>query len=333
MDKSNKTLVIQITWWFWRNVAMTWAITELAKRRPVKVIASRPIAFWGNPYIKSVHGLNDPKLFETVIKWNDYFELEPYTDPAFFNDAENWLNVAARQLGLDTVPEPVVFLAEHEKIMYDLWCWRDCNRPKILFQPFGSSVNDPIGADKSYRSLYVKDAQYIANWLTQAWFEVYEVIRKWQPVLNNCIPIDSPDMRMVMWLCARYPVIWCDSCLHHCAKAFGNKAIVIRAWTDKERYWYDSNINMREFPMVAHTPMRLPMNDFDLDVSNQHTNQFSKGFLDKVIETAVKTFINNNNWLCQKSSPIELMSQTHQESETLSSTKQTENSDSKKSQK
>jgi hypothetical protein len=28
--------------------------------------------------------------------------------------------VAARQLGLDTVPEPVVFLSEHEKIMYDL---------------------------------------------------------------------------------------------------------------------------------------------------------------------------------------------------------------------
>jgi hypothetical protein len=36
-------------------------------------------------------------------------------------------------------------------------------RPKILFQPFGSSVNEPIGADKSYRSFYVKDAQYIAD--------------------------------------------------------------------------------------------------------------------------------------------------------------------------
>ena len=90
---------------------------------------------------------------------------------------------------------------------------------------------------------------------------------------------------------------------------------------------------MREFPMVAHTPMRLPMNDFDLDVSNQHTNQFSKEFLDKVINTAVETFINNNNWLCQKSRPIESMSQTRQESEMHSSTKQTENSDSKKSQK
>jgi hypothetical protein len=33
-----------------------------------------------------------------VIKGNDYIELEPYTDPKFFNDAENWLKVAARKL-------------------------------------------------------------------------------------------------------------------------------------------------------------------------------------------------------------------------------------------
>lgn len=35
--------------------------------------------------------------------------------------------------------------------------------------------------------------------------------------------------------------------------------------------------------MVAHTPLRLMMNDFNYDVSNQHTNEFSKKFLDKVI--------------------------------------------------
>jgi hypothetical protein len=59
--------------------------------------------------------------------------------------------------------------------------------------------------------------------------------------------------------------------------------LVVWAGTDAERYGYDSNINMREFPMVAHTPLRLNMNDFNFDVSNQHTNQFTKKFLDKVI--------------------------------------------------
>ena len=38
--------------------------------------------------------------------------------------------------------------------------------------------------------------------------------------------------------------------------------------------------------MVAHTPMRLPMNSFDMDISNQYTNKFSKEFLDKVIDRA-----------------------------------------------
>ena len=41
---------------------------------------------------------------------------------------------------------------------------------------------------------------------------------------------------------------------------------------------------MREFPLVAHTPLRLNMNDFNFDISNQHTNEFSKEFLDKVLE-------------------------------------------------
>ena len=55
---------------------MSGAITEVAKKRPVKVITSRPLVFWGNPYIKSVHGLDDRRLFEDVIKGNDYIELE-----------------------------------------------------------------------------------------------------------------------------------------------------------------------------------------------------------------------------------------------------------------
>lgn len=279
-----KPLVIRIDGWLGRNVAMTWAITEVAKTREVRVIASWPLVFWGNPYIKSVHWLNDRKLFETVIKGCDYIELEPYTDPEFFNDAKNWLDVAAKQLWLTTVPQPVLFLSEYEKIINTL-----CpNCKPVLFQPFWSSVQDQIWADKSYRSFYVKDAQYIADWLIKAGYTPYLVIRQWQPVLRGCEVLDTPDLRFVLSLCARYPVVWCDTSLHHASKAFGLPAVVMWAWTDAERYWYDTSINLREHPMVAHTPMRLPMNDFDLDISNQFTNQFSKEFLDKYIEEAIK---------------------------------------------
>ena len=277
-----KPLVIRIDWWLGRVVAMTWAITEVAKTREVRVITSRPLVFWGNPYIKSVHWLDDRRLFEDVIKGNDYIELEPYTDPAFFNDAENWLNVAARQLGIKHLPapapQPCLFLAEHEKI----WNVIAGEKP-ILYQPFGSTMW-MNWADKSYRSIPVEAAQYIADELTKKWYTLYEVIKKdSQPKLNNCQMCDTPDLRLVVSLCARYPVVWCDSSLHHCSKAFWKKALVVWAWTDWERYGYDSNINMREHPMVAHTPLRLNMNDFNFDISNQHTNEFSKKFLDKVI--------------------------------------------------
>lgn len=277
-ETEQKTLVIRIDGGLGRCVAMTWAISEVAKKRPVKVVTSRPLVFRWNPYIKSVHGLDDRRLFEDVIKWNDYIELEPYTDPKFFNDAENWLKVAARQLWLEKPADPCLFLAEHEKMVNIL----NGEKP-ILYQPFGSTMG-LNWADKSYRSIPVEAAQYIADELTKKGYTLYEVIKQWsQPILRNCLMCDTPDLRLVVSLTARYPVVWCDSSLHHCSKAFGKKALVVWAGTDAERYWYESNINMREFPMVAHTPLRLMMNDFNFDISNQNTNKFTKKFLDKVI--------------------------------------------------
>ena len=278
--QEKKTLVIKIDWWLWRVIAMSWAITEKAKQQPVKVITSRPLVFWGNTFIKSVHWLDDRRLYEDVIRWNDYIELEPYTDPDFFNNWVNRLEIARKQLGLEKIAEPCMFLAEHEKFNNKLqWVQNKI----ILFQPFWSSVNDESGADQSYRSLLLKDAQYLANKLIAKWYELYEIIRKWQPEIAWCKVFDWDNMRYIVSLCARYPVLWCDSCLHHASKAFWKEATVLRAWTDWERYWYSSNRNFREFPLVAHTPLRLNMNDFNFDVSNQHTNQFSQQFLDKII--------------------------------------------------
>lgn len=282
ISSTPKTLVIKIDWGLGRNIAMEWAITEVAKKRPVRVIASRPLAFWWNPHIKSIHWLEDRDLFREVIRWNDYIELEPYTDPMFFNDGENWLKVAAKQLWLEKPADPIMFLAEHEKIGNLI----QGNRP-VLFQPFGSTMwlN---WADKSYRSFKVEDAQYIADRLAMAWYTLYEVIKQWaQPALRNCQMCDTPDLRLVLSLCARYPVIWCDSSLHHASKAFWKQAVVMWAGTDAGRFWYDSNINMWEKGMKEYTPMRLPMNSFDFDISNQHSNEFSRERLDKFVDTCL----------------------------------------------
>lgn len=285
-QKTNpKTLVIKIDGWLGRVVAMSGAITEKAKQQPVKVITSRPLVFRWNPHIKSVHGLEDRRLFEDVIRWNDYIEIEPYTDPRFFNDWVNRLEIVRTKLWLEKIAEPKLYLAEYEKFENFL----DWDKP-VLYQPFGSTMNMK-GWDKSYRSIPVEAAQYIADFLTSKWYIMYEVIKpNAQPKLNNCKILDTPNMRFVVSLCARYPVLWCDSSLHHCAKAFNKQALVVWAWTDQERYWYESNINMREHPMVAHTPLRLNMNDFNFDISNQHTNEFSKEFLNNVINTFIKMY-------------------------------------------
>lgn len=281
---TEKTLVIMLTGGLWRVVALSGAITEKAKKQKVKVITSRPIVFWGNPYVEA-YGLDYPNLFKDVIKGNDYMELEPYTDPDFFNDGKNRLEVAKKQLGLEKIAEPKLFLAEHEKENAKILNVPNGKIP-VLFQPFGSTM-EMNWSDKSYRSIKVEDAQYVANLLNQNGFLPMLVIKPWkQPVLNNCQILDTPDLRSVISLCYRYPVFWADSCLHHCARAFWKKSCTIRAGTDRERFWYEGDLNLREFPMVEHTPMRLPMNDFNFDISNQNTNKFTKWFL----ENAVKQF-------------------------------------------
>ena len=279
-DTKQKTLVIKLDWWLWRNIAMTWLISAVAKQRPVKVICSRPLAFWWNPFIKSVHGLGDRRLFQDVIRWNDYIEIEPYTDPKFFNDGVNWLEVVRLQLWLDKIYYPEMHLADREKKAYKL----DGIKP-ILFQPFWSTM-DINWADKSYRSIPVAQAQYIAEQLMKKGYTVYTCESEKQPELRWVNTLRKvTDLRYMVWLCSKYPVIWCDSCLHHASVWFWKHPIVLRAWTDAERFGYEwKEDNYREFPMKEYTPMRLPMNDFDFDNSNQWTNEFSIEFIDKVLE-------------------------------------------------
>lgn len=267
--------IIHIDWWLGRVIAMTWPITELAKREEVRVITSRPLAFWGNPYIKSVHWDWDRALWENVIKWNDYFNLEPYTDSKFFNEWENWLKVSARLLWVEE-SNPILYLAEHEKLNNTLW-W---DKP-VLFQPFWSTMQ-LNWADKSYRSFKIEDAQYIADNLIQNWYTVYVVERDDQPKLQWCNQLTVNDMRWLVSLTARYPVIWCDSSMHHWSKAFWKKALVMRAGTDSWRFGYDTSINMRNDEKYEYVPFRLWI-DFNTDIQNQNCNKFSKEWLDKFI--------------------------------------------------
>lgn len=280
--KQEKTLVVCITGGLWRVVAMSGAITELSKKRPVKVITSRPIVFWANPYVEA-YGMDYPNLFKTVIKGNDYMELEPYTDPEFFNDGKSRLEIAKKQLWLEKIAEPKLYLAEHEKDNAIIMNVPQGKIP-VLYQPFWSTM-EMNGCDKSYRSLKIEDAQYVADLLNKNGFVPMLVIKPWkQPVLKWCQVLDTPDLRSVISLCSKYPVFWVDSCLHHCARAFWKKSCVLRAGTDCERFWYEWDLNLREFPMVEHTPMRLPMNDFNFDISNQNTNKFTKPFLEDVVK-------------------------------------------------
>lgn len=274
-------LVIKIDWWLWRVIAMTGAITEIAKKRSVKVITSRPLAFWWNPYIESVHWLWDRRLYEDVIRGNDYFELEPYTDSKFFNDWVNWLDIAKDKLGLEEPAQPILFLAEHEKLDNTL----DWFKP-VLFQPFGSSMQ-MNWADKSYRSLRIEDAQYVANRLNDLGYTVYVVERNDQPKLEWCRQLTAENMRWLITLANRYPVFWIDSSMHHAAKAFNKPSLVIWAGTDAWRFGYPSHINLRNDEPYEYVPFRLWV-DFNTDIVNQHTNEFSIGFLNEAIEKFVE---------------------------------------------
>lgn len=284
-----KELVIYIDWWLGRVIAMSGIITTLAKTRPVKVITSRPLVFWWNPYIKSVHWTWDRALWERVIKGCDYIVLEPYQDSEFFNDWKNWLEVWAKLLWVE-ITQPQLFLAEHEKLN-NVLC--DNCRP-VLFQPFGSTMQ-LNWADKSYRSFKIKDAQYIADNLIANWYTPYVVERNDQPKLNWCKQLTVEDMRWLVSLAERYPVIWCDSSMHHASKAFWKTAVVMWAWTDAWRFWYDTSINLRNDEKYEYVPFRLWI-DFNTDIQNQHCNNFTKERLDKFIIKSLE-YLNNQSFI------------------------------------
>jgi len=279
-----KDLIIKLDWGLGRNIAMTWLISAVAQKRPVRVVCSRPCAFRWNPYIKSIHWLNDRRLFQDVIKWNDYIELEPYTNPKFFNDWVNWLEIVREQLWLENIYYPELYLADWEKEEYKLQCNNGCNQKIILFQPFWSTMT-MNWSDKSYRSIPVDIAQYMVNELNKKGYTVFTCESDKQPQLmwvNSLRQVT--DLRFLIWLAYRYPVLWADSCMHHASVWFGKRPTVLWAWTDSWRFGYDEKENnYREFEMKEYTPMRLPMNDFDFDNSNQGTNKFSLEFIDKIL--------------------------------------------------
>ena len=157
----------------------------------------------------------------------------------------------------------------------------------MLFQPFGSTMLSNW-ADKSYRSFKVEDAQYIANWLISAWYTPYTVEKDDQPKLQWCRQLTVEDMRFLVTLAYKYPVVWVDSCMHHAAKAFWNSAVVMRAWTDAGRFWYDTSINLRnEEAKYEYVPFRLGI-DFNTDIQNQYTNIFDKEFLDNFTKHSIE---------------------------------------------
>lgn len=285
--RPKRPLVIKIDWGLGRVIAMAWPITEVAKEMDVKVVTSRPIVFWWNTYIKSVHKTDEIDLYKNVIKGCEYIELEPYTDSRFFNDWMNRLEVASSILGLKEIAQPYLCLAEHEKYKNKLQGKKPDSKV-VLFQPFGSTM-DKFWCDKSYRSFKIEDAQYIADKLNEKWYTVYQVFDKEkQPELRWCVVCSDKNLRWIISLAARYPVIGCDSCMHHAAKAFGKQSVVMWAATDPWRYWYEWDINLWENWMVEHTPMRLGNLSFNTDITNQKSNQFSIGFLNGFVDISEK---------------------------------------------
>lgn len=275
MPKEKKT-IIRIDWWLWRVIAMSWVITEYAKLHPTEVITARPLVFWWNPHLK-YHPLDKHNLYEEVIKGNKYIELEPYTMDEYFNDGVNWIELMAKKLWVK-YSLPQLFFTENEKRKYNI---TGVTKP-ILFQPFGSGVKDATGADDTYRSLYPEQAQYIVNQLMNAGYQVFVVKSENQPQLY-WVNYLTWDLRMIMCLAGKYPVLAIDSFVPHAAMAFNNKPVVIWAGTDEWRLWYKDAINLREHPLVEHVPMRMPTNEFNMLNVNQFTNQFSQKFLDDVV--------------------------------------------------
>lgn len=276
----SKRKIIKIDWWLWRVIASTWVITEYAKKNDVSIITTRPLVFRGNPYIKSIHWIDDRRLYEDVIKWNDYIEIEPYTMPEYFNNREHIIKCINKQLTWNNkFIKPIIFTTEEEKILNKEMFLDNT----VLFQPFGSGVENILWVDKTYRSMTIDFAEMVVNWLLEKWYSVVQVGNDFHPNISWA-KLYSKDLRSLISSLPNYKVIWIDSFLYHANKAMWWQSVVIWAgWPTEEMVWYSDDINIREKEIIDYVPYRLPVNDFDFNNINRDTNKFTEITLWKIL--------------------------------------------------
>lgn len=276
---------IYIDWWLWRVVFSSWAITEYAKKNwKTNVITNYPLVFWNNPHVK-VYWVDDRRLFEEVINISDvYIEIEPYKDIDFFKNWKHVISVISKQLWLwYKLIEPKIYLTElEESTAKELCKWKKI----ALIQPFGSSVWNQNDWDETYRSMKLWFAYELTSKLIDKWYSVYQISNN-QVDVSNANKLNV-DLRQLFWI-IKYAdlVVWVDSFMIHTRKALWWTSIVLRAWTDEKRFWYEKDVNIREFDYKWYVPNRLQINDFSLYNINCWTNNFTENTLNKIIDLSI----------------------------------------------
>lgn len=281
-----------------KQIAMTGVLVEAAKKSEEGIIVISPYdyIFWGLPGIE-VYSINHVRLYENVIKPNNFLHLEPYHDPETYRGGRSIVLSAAAALGLPlesrspadgpfTVDDyrPRIRLSTYEKNEAEEFVSRPDNAGGyIIFQPFGAS-HGPHG-DNTSRSMPVEFAQKLATEMAKK-YRVYQVSAPHVPVLEGCVPFSPENSpRQIMAVASKAAkIVTCDSFMNHAAVAVGRQAIVVWGSTSEKIFGYPSNINIREFQCPEFIPTRLYVNDPSLDDRNSYSNQFTEKTLNKILE-------------------------------------------------
>jgi hypothetical protein len=285
----NKYKVVEINGGIGRVLCAEPAISLLAKTEEIVVVTGWPDVFLGNPNIKKVYQLNQPNLFEDVVRDGNYIVPEPYYDSKYYNQKSHLIQSFNDILnGTDLFQKPTLYLNDFElqnaaRILQPVLD----GRPLIAFQPFGSGAYSSNWAisDPSYRSLSSDDAVNIVNSMPDFMFINCSHVKCDRPNVFN-LDVNLVQYFHIINFC--HYIITVDSLLAHVGYSLGKPGVQFLGPTFKENIGYPDHYTtiVREGYPKSYSPNRIS----GWTERNQEAMRFSKDEIDLCINTTKKFF-------------------------------------------
>lgn len=230
------------------------AVIECYKKhnsdREIIVVCAWPEVFLNNPYIERVYRQgNVPYFYRDFILDKDVevYAQEPYKTTAHITKKSHLIKTWCDIIGVNYNDEkPRLVLNFREREIASKLVTNTSGKPLLIFQPFGGPGKGHQETPYSWmRDIHPGIAQILVDELSKK-YQVVHICYDLHPQLNNCIRIDQPLQKKVLFSLLEHAEarLLIDSSLQHAAAALNLPSTVVWVATQPEIFGYNIHKNI-----------------------------------------------------------------------------------------